>query len=42
MRLMVLKGKGSLKRLQAAEKAPMEQNRALLMKIIKDNQNTLN
>ena len=40
MRLMVVKGNGSLKRLQKATKAPMEINEALLKKIIKTNRNT--
>ena len=40
MRLMVLKGKMSMRRLERFSKEPMEQNRALLMKIIETNRNT--
>ena len=40
MRLMVTKGNGSLRRLEKNAKAPMEINRALLMKILRDNQDT--
>ncbi len=40
MRLMVTKGKASLRHLEKASKAPMEENRALLMKILHDNRNT--
>ena len=40
MRLMVIKGNGSLRRLEKAAEAPMEINAALLKKIIKDNKNT--
>ena len=40
MRIMVIKGKGSLKRLERAAVAPMEINEALLMKIVKANRNT--
>ena len=40
MRIMVVKGKGSLKRLARASVAPMEINEALLMKIVKANRNT--
>ena len=40
MRVMVFKGRRSLKRLQAAAQNPMEQNEALLKKILKANKNT--
>ncbi len=40
MRLMVIKGNGSLRHLEKASKAPMDENRALLMKIIRTNQST--
>ncbi len=40
MRLMVFKGKASLRQLEKSSKAPMEQNRALLLKILRDNRNT--
>ena len=40
MRLMVIKGNTSLRRLKAARKAPLEKNLALLKKIIKANRNT--
>ena len=40
MRLMVLKGEMSLRRLEQLSKAPMKANRALLMKIVKANRNT--
>lgn len=40
MRLMVLKGKGSLRHLEKASHAPMQENEALLRKILRDNQNT--
>lgn len=40
MHVMVLKGNGSLRRLKKAAAAPMEQNTALLKKIIKNNRNT--
>ena len=40
MRLMVIKGNGSLRRLEENAKDPMEINRALLMKILRDKQDT--
>ena len=40
MRLMVLKGNGSLRRLEKNAENPMDVNRALLMKILRDNQDT--
>ncbi|MBQ7542227.1 MAG: GH3 auxin-responsive promoter family protein [Clostridia bacterium] len=40
MRLMVLKGKRSLRQLERASKAPMQTNLALLKKILKQNRNT--
>ena len=40
MRLMVLKGNGSLRRLQRSTKTALQQNEALLKKILKDNRNT--
>ena len=40
MRLMVQKGNGSLRRLEKNAKAPMDVNRALLMQILRENQNT--
>lgn len=40
MRLIVLKGKGSLRSLQKSSEAPMEENKALLKKILKTNKNT--
>ena len=40
MRLMVIKGNGSLRRLARAARAPMAQNEALLKKIIRQNRNT--
>lgn len=40
MRIMVIKGNGSLKRLARAAETPMEQNEALLKKILKANRNT--
>ena len=40
MRLMVLKGKMSLRHLERSSHAPMRENRALLMKILHDNRNT--
>ena len=40
MRIMVIKGNGSLKRLASAAETPMEQNEALLKKILKANRNT--
>ncbi len=40
MRFMVLKGKASLRHLEKSSKAPMEENRALLMKILRDNSDT--
>ena len=40
MRLMVIKGNGSLRRLARAARAPMTQNEALLKKIIRQNRNT--
>ena len=42
MRLMVLKGKRSLRQLERASKAPMQTNLALLKKILKQNRNTAN
>ncbi len=40
MRLMVIKGNGSLRRLEKAAEAPMEQNFALLQKILRANRNS--
>lgn len=40
MRIMVKKGQGSLRRLERFSQAPMEQNEALLKKIIHTNRNT--
>ena len=40
MRLMVIKGNGSLRRLEKNAENPMDVNRALLMKILRDNQDT--
>ena len=40
MRIMVLKGKGSLRSLEKYSKAPMKENEAVLKKILRDNQNT--
>ena len=40
MRLMVLKGNGSLRHLEKAAEEPMKENEALLMKIVKANQKT--
>lgn len=40
MRLMVLKGNGSLRRLEKSTVSPMEENEALLKKILRDNKNT--
>ncbi|MBQ1553071.1 MAG: GH3 auxin-responsive promoter family protein [Clostridia bacterium] len=40
MRVMVIKGNGSLKRLARSAEKPMEQNEALLREIIKKNRNT--
>ena len=40
MRLMVQKGKMSLRRMEKASENPMEQNRALLMKILQANRDT--
>ncbi|MBR4726471.1 MAG: GH3 auxin-responsive promoter family protein [Clostridia bacterium] len=40
MRVMVMKGRQSLRQLERASKAPMRQNLALLKKILKENQNT--
>ncbi len=40
MRLMVIKGNGSLKHLEKAAKAPMQENEALLKKILRDNKDT--
>lgn len=40
MRLIVLKGKGSLRSLKKNAAAPMKQNKALLKKILKTNKNT--
>lgn len=40
MRIMVIKGNCSLKRLARSSRAPMEQNAALLKKIIRANKNT--
>lgn len=40
MHIMVLKGNGSLRRLKKATLAPMEQNAALLQKIIRSNRKT--
>ena len=40
MRFMVLKGKASLRHLEKASEAPMEENLALLMKILQNNRNT--
>lgn len=40
MKIMVLKGKGSLRSLEKSSKAPMEENAALLRKILKNNSNT--
>ena len=40
MRIMVMKGNKSLRHLEASAKAPMEENRALLMKILRDNRDT--
>lgn len=40
MRIMVQKGKGSLRRLKRAEQKPLEQNLALLKKILRANRNT--
>lgn len=40
MRIMVLKGKGSLHRLEKYSKAPMKENEATLMKILRQNSDT--
>lgn len=40
MRLIVLKGNGSLRSLQKSSESPMEENEALLKKILKTNKNT--
>ena len=40
MRLMVIKGNGSLKHLEKAALSPMEENEALLRKILRDNKDT--
>lgn len=40
MRLIVLKGNGSLRSLRKSSEAPMEENEALLKKILKTNKNT--
>ena len=40
MKIMVAKGNGSLRHLQAAQEAPLEENLALLKKIIKANRNS--
>ena len=40
MRFMVMKGKASLRHLEKASEAPMEENLALLMKILQNNRNT--
>ena len=40
MRIMVLKGKGSLHRLEKYSNAPMKENEATLMKIMRKNSNT--
>ena len=40
MRIMVLKGNRSLRHLEKASRAPMEENAALLKTILRDNQNT--
>ena len=40
MRLMAIKGKGSLRRLEKSTVSPMEENEALLKKILRENKNT--
>ena len=40
MRIMVVKGNGSLRHMEKSSHAPMQENEALLKKILRDNQNT--
>ncbi|MCR5485794.1 MAG: GH3 auxin-responsive promoter family protein [Clostridiales bacterium] len=40
MKIMVVKGNTSLRRLKDAQRSPFEKNKALLLKIVKDNRNT--